>query len=155
MNEQNVAGKRATKVISELKSKIPEMALVVIIPAFVVGLIIAAFAIYDALPEWGTEYANPRVKSDFGNVRLGMSLDEVYLKLGRPYYTAVINNESHALVDYDYDVSLEHLRSRMQAGDFSLGLQYSRSNGRTGWHISYRVEVRGGKVVDTRHDELD
>jgi len=142
-------------VKSEIKSKIPVMVAFVFIPAVVVGLIIAPFAIYNALPEWGTEYAGPRVKSEFGNIRLGMSLDEVYLKLGRPYSAAVINNESHAFVDYDHDVSLEHLRSRMQAGDFSLGLFYSRSNGRTGWHISYTVEVRGGKVVEIRRDELD
>ena len=140
---------------SGIKSKIPVVAAVVLIPAFVVGLIITPFVVYNALPEWGTEYAGPSVKSEFGNIRLGMSLDEVYLKLGRPYYSAVIDNENHALVDYDHDVSLEHLRSRMQAGDFSLGLQYSRSNDRTGWHISYRIEVRGGKVVDTRRDALD
>jgi hypothetical protein len=142
-------------VKSEINSKMPRVAAVVFIPIFVVGLILAPFAIYNALPEWGTKYAGPRVKSEFGNIRPGISLDEVYLKLGRPYYAAVINNESHAFVEYDYDVSIEHLRSRMQAGDISLGLHYSRNNGRTGWYVECRIEVRGGKVVEIRRDELD
>lgn len=107
------------------------------------------------LPEWSTQYSTPAVKKNFTSVRLGTTLDELYVILGKPFYAAVIYNGTNAPVENDYEVSADHLRNRMKSGDVTLWLQYSKNNGRSGYYNRYELEMRNGVVIRVNQDLQD
>lgn len=130
------------------------MKLRIVCSAALITLAAAAFVWY-RLPEWSTSYSAPEVKRSFGTVSNGAGLEDLYQRIGVPFYAAVLSNGPRMLVSYDHDVSLQHLSGLMSNAGVTVCLHYSTNNGMSGHYYRYEVELSRGKVVRVLRDLQD
>jgi len=114
------------------------------------ALCLFSFMISGCGHEFETQYANQRVRSECGSIKVGDSVETVYQKLDEPLF-AEVNRDRVGGGGWRKEksdrVDLRFVQGFAHDTNVALYLHYSRPSDRARGYLRYEVDVSGGKVI--------